>query len=120
MTPLEAIDRKIAQMRRDLETMEQARAIMAADPPPAQNLEGSTAREAALAILRESNGDALHFRIIYDAAYARGYRPRQGTDEQAAIDTFRSALNRIPKDVDQVGDGLYRVRVGKPLKGGGK
>lgn len=107
MTALEEINAQIAIREEELAVLKRARDILIAS---AGDLATASAREAALAVLSESDGEPIHFREIAKLAHTRGYRGRAGTPEKNAVDTFRSSLNRIPEIVEQVGDGMYRLR----------
>jgi hypothetical protein len=75
-----------------------------------EELRGERLREVALQVLRRLSvsGDAVHYRIWFDALLAAGFRV-SGRDPLA---TFLTQVTRIDK-VESVGrrSGLYRLRV---------
>ncbi len=114
---LAKIDALIFQYESDLQALRRARAMLTGDNlTMTGEFSASSITQAALVILGEAEGP-MHFREICEVALERGYRARRGTTAASTRDSFRTALKRIPDQVEFVGLGKYRLKPQAKRKG---
>jgi hypothetical protein len=84
------------------------------DAAPLQDLDGKSALDCVMLILRERNNQPTHFSIIAKTALARGYKGRKTSGspeelESRTIQSFWAAMSRSD-ELEGVGGGYYRIQ----------
>jgi len=66
--------------------------------------------QAAETLLKEGENEPMHYGTLAKEAVARGYSPRQGTDEKSVAWSFWHTMKRHPDKFEKTGSGFFRLK----------
>ncbi len=131
MTTLRAVERRIAQLRQELEELERTAAILrrlgsglggddlpddgSDDAQSGGDLAGASLTVAAMTVLQEA-GEELYYAEVAERALARGYRGNPGSSPDSVRDSFRRGMGKKPDIFEPTGGGKYRLKETKKGK----